>query len=78
MNILQVSAEAAPFAKVGGLADMTGALPGAWEELGHKVIPVLPLYGTIDAEKFGITKDGYRVVGTFLWVDRIRNRVYRR
>lgn len=56
MKILQVSAEAAPFAKVGGLADMTGALPGAWEAQGHEVVPILPLYGTIDKEKFSIVK----------------------
>ena len=54
MNILQVSAEAAPFAKVGGLADMTGAFPRAWVNDGHQVLPVLPLYGTIDTEKFNI------------------------
>ena len=56
MNILQVAAEMAPFAKVGGLADMTGALPKAWTANGHKVLPVLPLYGTIDVETFGITQ----------------------
>lgn len=55
MNILQVSAEVAPYAKVGGLADMTGALPRAWSADGHHVVPVLPLYGTIDRERFGIT-----------------------
>ncbi|MGA0833994.1 MAG: glycogen/starch synthase, partial [Candidatus Kapaibacteriota bacterium] len=42
MNILQVSAEVAPYAKVGGLADMTGALPRAWSADGHHVVPVLP------------------------------------
>lgn len=56
MKILQVSAEAAPFAKVGGLADMTGALPRAWATDGHEVVPVLPLYGTIDVERYGIVK----------------------
>jgi len=56
MNILVAAAEVAPFAKVGGLADMTGALPRAWEEAGHAVVVVLPLYGTIDKEAFGITK----------------------
>lgn len=56
MKILQVSAEAAPYAKVGGLADMTGALPIAWHADGHDVVPVLPLYGSIDTELFGIRK----------------------
>lgn len=56
MKILQIAAEMAPYAKVGGLADMTGALPRAWNEAGHEVVPILPLYGTIDMERFGITK----------------------
>ena len=56
MNILLAAAEVTPFAKVGGLADMTGALPKAWAEEGHNVIVILPLYGTIDVEKHGIVK----------------------
>ena len=56
MNILLAAAEVTPFAKVGGLADMTGALPKAWAEVGHNVIVILPLYGTIDVEKHGIVK----------------------
>lgn len=42
-----------PFAKVGGLADMTGSLPKAWSER-HSVLPILPLYGTIDRTKYEI------------------------
>lgn len=56
MNILVAAAEVAPFAKVGGLADMTGALPRAWVEAGHHVVVVLPLYSTIDRAAYGITK----------------------
>ena len=54
MRILQVAAEMVPFAKVGGLADMTGALPRAWHAAGHDVVPVLPLYGNIDVERYQI------------------------
>ena len=61
MNILVVAAEVAPFAKVGGLADMTGALPRAWSEDGHHVAVMLPLYGTIDIEHFGISKTDHVV-----------------
>ncbi|MCX6139800.1 MAG: glycogen/starch synthase [Candidatus Kapabacteria bacterium] len=56
MNILVAAAEVTPFAKVGGLADMAGALPKAWAEDGHNVVVILPLYGTIDKEKYGIEK----------------------
>jgi starch synthase len=56
MNILVAAAEVTPFAKVGGLADMAGALPRAWEQDGHSVVIILPLYGTIDKEAYGITK----------------------
>src|SRR3984893_4924429 len=37
LKILLVSAEVAPFAKVGGLADVAGALPKALRALGHDV-----------------------------------------
>lgn len=56
MKILLAAAEVSPFAKVGGLADMSAALPKAWRALGHDVIVILPLYGTIDTERYGLTK----------------------
>src|SRR5215831_18423191 len=43
-----VSAEAAPFAKTGGLADVVGALPAALRSLGEDVAVVIPRYGSID------------------------------
>src|SRR5688572_14693592 len=47
MRIAQVSAELAPFAKTGGLADVCGALPRYLVQAGHEVRPFLPLYGNL-------------------------------
>jgi starch synthase len=52
LKILLVSAEVAPFAKVGGLADVAGALPKALKAMGHDVRVVMPRYGSIDVEKY--------------------------
>jgi starch synthase len=51
VNILMVTAEIAPFAKVGGLADVAGALSTALASRGHDVRVVLPLYGHLDRVK---------------------------
>ncbi len=44
MNILWVASEVVPFAKTGGLADVSGALPKALAERGHKVDIIMPWY----------------------------------
>ena len=44
MNILLATSEAVPFAKTGGLADVSGALPIELARLGHNVAAILPAY----------------------------------
>ena len=54
MKILIAAAEVVPFAKVGGLADVTGALPKALKRLGHDVRVAMPKYQRIQDERFGL------------------------
>lgn len=54
MNVLFASAEAAPFAKVGGLADVVGSLPQALRRLDVDARVIMPFYGAIDTEKHQI------------------------
>lgn len=48
LSILFVSSEVVPYAKTGGLADVSGALPAALAAQGHRVVTVMPLYRTVD------------------------------
>ena len=56
MRVAFCTAEAFPFAKVGGLADVCGALPLALEKLGEEVVLILPGYKTVEKSKFGIKR----------------------
>ena len=60
MRIVYASAEVAPFARVGGLSDVVGALPKEMAALGHEVVVFLPLYASVDRAKHGVTPlDGF-------------------
>lgn len=57
MKICFVSSECVPYAKTGGLADVSGALPKALTELGIEVKTFLPLYSSINIDEFGLKLD---------------------
>ncbi len=58
LQVAFAAAEAAPFAKVGGLADVAGSLPQALVRLGCAVTLYVPLHGTVDRAKWAIPDDG--------------------
>lgn len=57
LQIVIVTTEIVPFSKVGGLADVMGALPDELEKLGCDVTIITPLYDSIDRSEFGIERD---------------------
>lgn len=48
------ASECVPFVKVGGLADVAGALPGFLKKKGNDVRIIIPKYRVIEEEKFNI------------------------
>lgn len=53
-NVLYLTSELYPFAKVGGLADVAGALPKALKELEHDVRVFMPKYKIIRDRKWNL------------------------
>ncbi|MFQ5866818.1 MAG: glycogen synthase GlgA [bacterium] len=54
LKILLASSEVVPFAKTGGLADVSGALPRAIKAQDHEVRVVMPRYRVVNNQKFGL------------------------
>jgi len=54
LSILFVSSEVVPFAKTGGLADVSAALPQVVRELGHDIRIIMPKFAAVSDRKFKI------------------------
>jgi starch synthase len=80
MKIAICASEVVPFAKTGGLADVTGALPFALEALKQEVIIVMPKYKVISEPKFKINKlkedISYSMIGKGIKVYFLENDAY--
>lgn len=66
MEILHVSAECYPMAKVGGLADVVGALPKYQNKLGHIAKVVMPMHRTsfLHSNEWEVVHKGDFFMGT--------------
>jgi starch synthase len=69
MHIFHISAECYPVAKVGGLADVVGALPKYQNQLGHLAKVVVPGYDNkfIQENEFDVVHQGQLKLGDFLF-----------
>src|SRR6478672_4506924 len=69
-SVLLIGAEALPFSKTGGLADVLGALPPALARLGWNVTLVIPRYRGVEAgtvvETFPVTVGAFARDAAFL------------
>src|SRR5438876_7356727 len=54
LKVLILAAEIVPFIKVGGLADVVGALPKSLKAQGHDIRLAMPRYSQTDPARFGL------------------------
>jgi starch synthase len=59
MRVGLIASEAAPFAKTGGLGDVTAALARSLAKAGHDARLVIPLYASMKREGLTLTEVGY-------------------
>jgi starch synthase len=73
MEIIHLSAECYPVAKVGGLGDVVGALPKYQNKLGHVAKVVMPAYNTkfLHENDFEVVYDGWVRLGSTNYQARI-------
>ncbi len=73
MEIIHLSAECYPIAKVGGLGDVVGALPKYQNKLGHVAKVVMPAYNSkfLYENEFETVYDGWVKVGAISYQARI-------
>ncbi len=66
-RVLMLSAEVAPYAKVGGLADVVGSLPLALAAAGDEVVVAMPRYGSIDPDRYALSPPPNGFMVTLGW-----------
>jgi starch synthase len=72
MNIVWICSEAAPYAKTGGLADVSASLPAALAGLGHNVSVVMPYYPQVMGDLCSDLSTCYEILDVpfFEWGER--------
>jgi starch synthase len=73
LKVLFVAAEMAPIVKVGGLADVAGALPRALRQAGLDVRVALPFYASIDREGLKAERIAPLGSGASVWRAEVRD-----
>ena len=74
MRVFHLAAECYPVAKVGGLADVVGALPKYQNQAGHQAAVVLPYYNRkfVQENEFDVVFEASNLLGTKRYAFEIR------